>query len=248
MISEDEMEQKFSYWPSVSDLFMTLFIVAIAFLGTVVFIFLPDPANKIITGKIIRDGFDQPNDMRLDNKPPIITIADADKHHFFASGSADLTRAFALDLEKGGFHVIATEILKRNRTDRLAVDTLEIIGHTDGISVAGHGNLDELLPMVLNGRLSALKQLKAGSNNDLGLMRALAIKQAWYEFVSRHPDCKQLEAISVRTYSAGQTVPVESNHYTTEDARARRIELRLTKLKSSGGNNEQKPNRATSGN
>ena len=333
MISEDKWDRQVSYWPSVSDLFMTLFIITIALVGVVVLVVLPDPVDKVIVAKIVgpvnhiryklgklplleantrntvmeaaiketsdetimrleeyenalcansvkgaipisqlkrqianlqtelddalekidnledlqakldaaRKQIDHLEDqivklklaegMRVDDKPPIITIADADKRHFFASGSALLTKEFIKDLNEGGFQVIATEILKRNQNGRQTVDTLEIIGHTDGVPVVGRGNLDAILPMFLEGNDRAITRLSAGSNNDLGLMRALAIKREWHEFVSSHTNREVLEEIAVRTYSAGQTIPVKAGRYTAEDAQARRIELRLTKLR-----------------
>jgi len=86
------------------------------------------------------------------------------------------------------------------------------------------------LPKVLGGSDTAMGGLMPGSNNDLGLLRALAIKQAWQGFVADHADRAGIEPIKVRTYSAGQTLPVERGRFDVEDARARRIELRLTKL------------------
>lgn len=339
MISDDEPGYQVSYWPSVSDLFMTLFIIAIALVGGMVLVFLPDPAEKVVVAKIIEpinqiraqldslpplnegasaaevttslqdtatravknltfykqvlakiDGdisvqkgllekitalqteieeqsvrleaarkwqeqaeqmgeklkaseahinkleqqvvtLELAKDMRLEDKPPIITIADADKRHFFASGSAALTLDFEADLGSSYFQEIASEILRRNSNNQLNVDTLEVIGHTDGIPVASRGNLDAVLPSVLSGGEGGLVRLTPGSNNDLGLLRALAIKQAWVRFVARHSARSQLEAIDVRTYSAGQTIPVERGRFAVEDARSRRIELRLTKLR-----------------
>lgn len=181
--------------------------------------------NKLATIEIEKD-------MRLEDKPPIITIADADKRHFFASGSAAVSPDFVIDLDQGSFKEIAAEIIRRNKSDVQTVDTLEIIGHTDGIPVARRGNLDSVLPEILGGIHDDFRKLSPGSNNDLGLLRALAIKQAWLDFVAVQPpsDSEKLAAISVRTYSAGQTIPVDSANYRAEDARSRRIELRLTKL------------------
>jgi flagellar motor protein MotB len=359
MISDDELGHTVSYWPSVSDLFMTLFVVAIALVGAVVLVVLPDPTDQLVVARIIgpvnqiraelgtlppvEDGsvktvveaalqetavktvtrlegyadalgelgqeivaridleekiealqaeseqyraalldaqtakknakqtaealtqatseleearnrellvladietaraevealeqkvitLELVKGLRLDDKPPIITIADADKRHFFSSGSAALTPDFEADLAAGGFQEIAAEILKRNRDGRQAVDTLEIIGHTDGVPVARRGNLDSVLPVLLDGDSSGFERLSPGSNNDLGLLRALAIKHAWSEFVEQHPENEQLRPIAVRTYSAGQTLPVDAGGYRAADARSRRIELRLTKL------------------
>jgi hypothetical protein len=121
--------------------------------------------------------------------------------------------------------------MQRNGNGRLNVDTLEVIGHTDGIGFKHHwSNLDERLPALLSGGEAALDHLMPGSNNDLGLLRALAIKQTWQRFVAAHLERAHLAQIEVRTYSAGQTLPVEAGRFSAEDPRARRIELRLTKL------------------
>ena len=53
MISEDEAGHQVSYWPSVSDLFMTLFITAIALVAVVIFVFLLNPGEAVFKGQII---------------------------------------------------------------------------------------------------------------------------------------------------------------------------------------------------
>lgn len=169
--------------------------------------------------------------MNLD-KPPIIEVKSREDR-FFALGSATLTPEFEADLAatQGAFEQIAAEILMRNRTRLRRVDTLEIIGHTDGIALRRRGNLDTELPSLLSGEHEDMGRLQPGSNNDLGLLRALAIKQAWGRFAARHPGRAELASIEVRTYSAGQTLPVAAGRFKLEDERARRIELRLTQLK-----------------
>ncbi len=344
MISDDESSHQVSYWPSVSDLFMTLFIIAIALVGSMLFVFLPNPGCKYIDATLIprlndlrqvlgselrvpenssRDDLNRAvgdtieeatrrlkamkalvdnsdallvaqeqiqtlerkvanlteqlamaREMQasaekkrdrlnaelaaakkgesglqaeLDNcrrqvtalggapggndKPPIITVSGADKRHFFVSGKADVSAEFETDLGQTGFQEIAAEILKRNSDGRLNVDTLEIIGHTDGIPVARSGNLDAALPALLRRDSKSMSGLKPGSNNDLGLLRALAIKQAWEKYIDTLPDRERLQPIKVRTYSAGQTIPPEgAGRFEEDNPKARRIELRLTKL------------------
>lgn len=267
-------EEAVSYWPSVSDLFMTLFIVALAFSGGVLFVFLPNPAGSFADATVlnplnrVRTELQQPmlsaesanqqqviealeeilvalqqhtaarnhlanrlaDHLRIDDKPPIITISDAERQHFFTLGSASLTTEFLLDLNSSYFEEIAQEILARNHYNLMRVNTLEIIGHTDGIPVGGRGNLDLELPALLSRQTNNLSRLSPGSNNDLGLLRALAIQYAWQKFVAQHPQQEQLAMIAVRVYSAGQTQPIQSGIYNAEDARARRIEMRLTML------------------
>jgi flagellar motor protein MotB len=335
MISDDEAGHQVSYWPSISDLFMTLFITAIALLAVLLFVFLVNPVEPVFKGQIIelrnllglpnlpqvnderyqeafgdtirkaiekinacnklgtavdvlascqrekqrladenvelikkistltqgRDQLtadlsvlhDQLSDLKSrmveckrqcpshllgkNDKPPIITIA---SDVLFPSGGALVSSEAAENLRIGrskstggsketGFPEIAAEIIKRNTTNQHDVDTLEIIGHTDRMPMkANRGNLDADLPSVLDGTAS-ITSLKPGSNNDLGLLRALAIKQAWQVFVTQHPHRATLEQIRVRTYSAGQTIPVNPSG-SVDDADSRRIELRLTKL------------------
>lgn len=179
----------------------------------------------------------------LNDKPPIIKIAEAGKdgkkEYRFESGKANVSSEFKEALRNGGFKELAAEILSRNREIR-TVDTLEIIGHTDGVAVATHGNLDNLLPAFLADSPSVFLRLTPGSNNDLGLLRALAIKSEWLEFVAEHANRVQLGQIEVRCYSAGQTIPegIEPSDvrirsvdlFKKENEKFRRIEIRLTKL------------------
>jgi len=120
----------------------------------------------------------------------------------------------------------------------LIVDTLEIIGHTDGenFSHRDKGNLDEKLPEFLAGKVRNMALFRAGSNNDLGLMRALAIKRSWGKFIETRDDKEkeELKKIKVRCYSAGQTEPDDRDRkkpesYEMKNKAFRRIEIQLTK-------------------
>ena len=167
------------------------------------------------------------------------------KEYVFKSGSAEMSTAFSSGLKKNGeeknrgeFEELKGQIIHRNAGGKQAVDTLEIVGHTDGQPVNSSGNLDQRLPHFLTNRDRQLKGMVAGSNNDLGLMRALAIQVAWEEFVASQPESEQhqLRQIRVRSYSAGQTIPptgialADPKLLQEENEAARRIEVRLTKL------------------
>lgn len=173
----------------------------------------------------------------LNDKPPIIQIKEADgKIYRFPSGSATLSSPFKNGLTADAFKILAAEILKRNANNQENVDTLEIIGHTDGDPVSRHGNLDHYLPDYLAGVSNDVSLLSPGSNNDLGLLRALAVRQAWAEFVANQENRSILQKIIVRCYSAGQTVPESTQlhapaTYRMQSEQFRRIEMRLTKLK-----------------
>jgi hypothetical protein len=294
----DELEDRSGpgFWPAVSDLFMSLFIVGLVIIAAVYYVLLPknrisddrtviqavgadlakirNPVNAMRrqlgreelrstqSPRVIIDGLgvtagevvqrlSEMNDRisrletqnnslsaALSDKPPIIRIDESKKEYRFASGSAVMDEAFKDGLRQNQFMILGSEILKRNGQGKIGVDTLEIIGHTDGQAVRGSGNLDDQLPDLLAGKRETLENLRAGSNNDLGLLRALAVKAAWLEFVSTHPDKSILERVEVRCYSAGQTIPPEgvlnpsnSDTFRGQNQGARRIEIRLTRLK-----------------
>lgn len=209
----------------------------------------PDQVEEVISK--LKDTLSEVNEelmaanRALNDKPPIIKIADAANTYFFGSGSATVSDNFLEALSGAEFSVLADEILKRNKGARRQVDTLEIIGHTDGQPITRRGNLDRELPRFLAGKQGDLGNLTPGSNNDLGLLRALSIREAWHVFVSQHPERESLEEIDVRCYSAGQTVPEsgildDPDTYLAAEESFRRIEVRLTKLsddQSQGGGN-----------
>ena len=182
-------------------------------------------------------------------------VIDEKREEFsFDSGSPVITPDFSKALRKNKnpedkdeppFPKIAAEII--NRKGR--VDTLEIIGHTDGVPLSTAGNLDQRLPELLAGQLAGAKHLSAGSNNDLGLLRALSLKYEWQAYVEAYepPDQRAvLQRIGLRCYSAGQTIlPVPVLHpnpqaFRRNDPSARRIEMRLTRLGKVEDDNEAK--------
>lgn len=338
MQMDSQDSQPVSYWPSVSDLFMTLFIVSLVFTGVLCYAFLPrsakstkvvvdsvggvsmprilEPTNKIrrALGPLpnlpeLRSGLDAPavvaglsetadaveqhlldiaprsvvddlksqltnalkdleenkrllaearriNDelkrdkgrledenrtLKKDDEVMVSIISQTtNKEYVFDSGSAVVSPAFSEGLKKpkGEFDKLRQEIVNRNANGHHAVDTLEIVGHTDGQPVGSSGNLDQRLPLFLTKRDRQVQRMLAGSNNDLGLMRALAIQVAWEEFAAAQlePDKSQLLQIKVRSYSAGQTIPpidiTQDDPKRIQEAypAARRIEVRLTKL------------------
>lgn len=302
MFNDSEDIETVSYWPSVSDLFLTLFIISLSLIAIIQYVLTPkhtiankpspvetlvpvdikdirEPTNLIRrelgveqlrptqTGAEVIDGLhktavDAANALRrlkgqsqkfeqlasqlagskekLDalknDKPPIIKIEESQNYRF-ASGSALMGAEFKEGLHSVEFEVLAKEIIKRNRQGSQAVDTLEIIGHTDGQPVRREGNLDYQLPKFLSGNSPTMAGFQAGSNNDLGLMRALSVRAAWIEFVENHADSEALKTVYVRCYSAGQTIPDDESEelneedYLKANERARRIEMRLTKLK-----------------
>lgn len=78
----------------------------------------------------------------------------------------------------------------------------------------------------------AAKELRPGSNADLGLIRAVAVRREIESFLfSRGLS----EKIKVRSYSAANSIPLadkldNSAVFSGEDAARRRIEIRFTQL------------------
>lgn len=204
-----------------------------------------DPEGII---KIIRENEDlkqQKEDLKLKNedltkqlhdKPPNIRISEEKEQYRFESGKCIMSPEFIQGLNENEFSRLAKEIVERQEEGRVKVDTLEIIGHTDGAPISRGGNLDQRLPEVLVGLQSELSNLTPGSNNDLGLLRALAVRIQWERYVDTHSDRAVLKSIKVRCYSAGQTIlPYpdaipEATEFRKSDPSARRIEMRLTRL------------------
>jgi hypothetical protein len=204
MLDDAEQLKQGRYWPSVSDLFMSLFIVTMVITVALYYVLLPkhslgddravveavgtdlqrirDPVNAMrrkLGRKEIRstqsarevvDGLGITSDdvvqrllemetvitllsadkaeleqhlsetkAALNDKPPIIRIDEATKEYRFDSGSALMSEAFRDSLRKNQFSTLASEILKRNGLGKYGVDTLEIIGHTDGQPVRPTG-------------------------------------------------------------------------------------------------------------
>ena len=173
---------------------------------------------------------------QLHDQPPNIQFSEQKKDYHFGSSSSSMGPKFVAGLRKTEFKRLADEIVARQEEDRVKVDTLEIIGHTDGQPFSGgRGNLDQGLPHVLTGDRK-ISTLTPGSNNDLGLLRALAVREQWRAFIADHDHPEILNTINIHCYSAGQTIlpfpksQPEPGDFSQDDGQARRIEMRLTRL------------------
>lgn len=191
-------------------------------------------ADPDAIAKIIRENEELRR--QLHDKPPNIQISEQKEDYRFESGSSVMGPAFIEGLRKNEFARLADEIIDREEANRVKVDTLEIIGHTDGVPLSRGGNLDQKLPDLLAGSRDKISSLTPGSNNDLGLLRALAVRQQWEQFIDAQEKRDILRKIQVRCYSAGQTIlphtedEPEADDFRQPDPRARRIEMRLTRL------------------
>lgn len=125
---------------------------------------------------------------KLKSAEPII-IDEKSGNFKFPSGSAELTA----DLQTYIQQTILPEINKA--TAKGNIDFIQIIGHTDSQGISNASNLDRQLTSAATGT-ATISALKAGSNTDLGLMRAVAVVQ----FLNT----KGLEKVKFRAYSAGQ--------------------------------------------
>lgn len=159
---------------------------------------------------------------RLKSAPPVVVIQDSGGFQF-DSGSAilpdDLKKYITLDL------VDRIEKISQQRS----LYVVEIIGHTDGQINFSNGNLDRQLEEVAQGTLP-VESLKAGSNADLGLMRALEVVK---QLQTVQEQTGRLEGVQFRAYSAAQLqlpsgdfAPANRN----PNANRRRIEIRFSPL------------------
>lgn len=151
-------------------------------------------------------------------QPPLIRLTEEQSFRF-QTGSYDLTPAFIASLNK--------QIPKISETIRkYGIDTIEIIGHTDGQPAPGLSNLDLLLANA--SRASKLHGYRAGSNTDLGLLRAIAVAN----YLRQNIAGKNGANLVIRPYSAGSLIDGEGRYDPADihdRADRRRIEIRFTR-------------------
>lgn len=155
----------------------------------------------------------------INERPPVIQLPDNERFRF-PSGGYQLTSSFISALESEKIPEI------KRILNCYGVDTLEIIGHTDGQPNARVSNLDLAF---LSGKepLALSMPMSAGSNVDLGLLRALSVQRAIQQRMRR-----EIPDIIYRVYSAGSIINtsgrMESVKNQNEQER-RRIEIRFTR-------------------
>ncbi|MEM9596447.1 MAG: hypothetical protein AAGD06_19410 [Acidobacteriota bacterium] len=152
--------------------------------------------------------------------PPVFDLPDS--QYRFRSGSATLTPDFEAKLR--------TEVAQKiqEEAERCGCDVVEVVGHTDGqpFKKARETNLDRKLPLELEGRNDG--KLRAGSNVELGMTRAVSVARVLLEL----RDQKKLGTVQhIRPYSAGQLIDAEGQLAkpadVARDAKRRRIEIRV---------------------
>ena len=151
---------------------------------------------------------------RLQSASPIV-IDESSGNFKFKSGSAELNPQLKNHIST----TITPEINKILQTRE--IDFIQIIGHTDGEGINNNSNLDKTLEIVAQGT-QPVSKLSAGSNADLGLMRALAVVQELQN--------TGLQNIEFRAYSAAQLYLPSGNLASVDrqpDETRRRIEIRF---------------------
>ena len=148
-------------------------------------------------------------------KPPVIRLSDA-KDYRFERGSFKVSKDFREKL-------ISEELPKIDKAIQCyAIDTVEIIGHTDKSPNSGMSNMDKY--PSLNKLSSGFKKVYAGSNTDLGLLRAVSVRTLLQEQIGD----KHL-GLQFRAYSASSLIDPDSKQGGNLDREKRRIEIRLTR-------------------
>lgn len=156
----------------------------------------------------------------MNAKPPVIELADTNAYRF-DTGSFVLSPNFRETLQVNAVPQIS-------RTIRCyGIDTVEIIGHTDGKPGGMGGNLDYTLTSFLSDR--DMSKFIPGSNVDLGLLRAISVKS---ELESSLPKSTTKD-VGFRVLSAGSTIGPDGSFSPAKDldeSPRRRIEIRFLRL------------------
>jgi len=199
-----EYNEDLNVWPAFTDLMSNAFMILVLFLFLTIII-------SQISGKKSTD------------TPPIIVIKDEGAYRF-ASGSAEISQEMLNYILKQ----IVPEI--EARTKQYGINVVEIIGHTDGQANGQvRSNLDVNLENVVSGNIP-VGNLRAGSNADLGLMRALSVVKALRDIQTKE---NRLSGLSFRAYSAAQLILPNGQFAAIarqDDVTRRRIEIRFTRL------------------
>ncbi len=160
--------------------------------------------------------------------PPLFVISDSDvdekgRSLRFELGSAELPEALSDYIQ----NKVVREI--RNNRDTYKNYIIQVIGHTDAQKVVGtKSNLDVNLEKVANNsNPESMRNLQAGSNADLGLMRALAV----VKMLEQNLNLREGE---IQAYSAAQLYDADGKYTQSEPGKnkdepaRRRVEIRFT--------------------
>lgn len=153
-------------------------------------------------------------------KPPLIKLTEAQSFRF-DTGSYKLSPEFKNRLNKVTTNIV-DDIVKYR------IDTIEVIGHTDGQPSPGVSNLDIKLLNEFENSGEINNGLQTGSNVDLGLLRALSVAAFLREKLKQ----KDVIMPSILAYSASSLIDLSGQYQPADpspQSKRRRIEIRFTR-------------------
>ena len=160
--------------------------------------------------------------LKENQQPPLIVLSEAHGYSFSSSSSV-LNNKFKESLDKS----ITSKIMTFASEHKC--DIVEVYGYTDGepFSSGGTASFDKELHNCLM-RSCDIDQIKASSNLELGMQRAVSV----VEFLkSRLLNRSYIKTI--RPYSGGQFIDsngeIADSNDTTNNSSRRRIEIRLSR-------------------
>lgn len=202
LYTSSQLQESISIFQSFTDLMSNAFMILCLLLLLVLF-----------QSQKLNQDLKQAN-QRLQSASPIV-IDESSGNFKFKSGSAELNPQLK--------NYISTKIspeINKILQER-EIDFIQIIGHTDGEGIRQNSNIDKSLETVALGT-QPVSKLSAGSNADLGLMRALAVVQELQK--------TGLKNVEFRAYSAAQLYLPSGNLASIDrkpDETRRRIEIRF---------------------
>tara|TARA_Y100001933_G_scaffold254641_1_gene296504 strand:+ start:1097 stop:1699 length:603 start_codon:yes stop_codon:yes gene_type:complete len=156
----------------------------------------------------------------VNQKPPLIKLTEA-QFFRFETGSYTLTPDFKNRMDK-----ITTAIA--HDIKKYHIDTVEVIGHTDGQPSPGMSNLDMKLQNQFEVSGDIINGFTTGSNVDLGLLRALSVAA----YLRQKLKNNDLKMPSILAYSASSLIDLSGKYRPADSAprsERRRIEIRFTR-------------------
>lgn len=167
-------------------------------------------------GAFAEDVIGKAADGKKDGWPPFFSLSEAGGYTF-KSGSAILQPKFRKNLQDEVIPKLAQFVREYD------VDVLEVIGHTDEVSMPGSSNLDDKLIASSAGRVP-IKDLEFADNAGLAIARATSVVR-----ILRAD--KRLSGVTILPLSGAQLImPVDrvaDGSASGDDEKRRRIEIRL---------------------
>ena len=153
-------------------------------------------------------------------KPPLIKLTEAQSFRF-ETGSYKLSQEF-----KDRLNRVTTNMV--SDITKYRIDTIEVIGHTDGQPSPGISNLDITLQNQFEKGGELIDGLLTGSNVDLGLLRALSVAA----FLREKLKHKEVVMPTILAYSASSLIDASGKYQPADpspQSQRRRIEIRFTR-------------------